>query len=77
MARLDKVKNLTGLAAWYGANPRLRGLVNLVIVGGWRAALRLLRPLGHGMCLPQGRCGCGCLLVGAAALQPACNTLSS
>eukprot|EP00887_Chlorella_sp_A99_P005770 scaffold1.g5770.t1 len=34
MARLDKVKNLTGLASWYGANERLRGLVNLVIVGG-------------------------------------------
>lgn len=34
MARLDKVKNLTGLAEWYGSNERLRGLVNLVIVGG-------------------------------------------
>lgn len=34
MARLDKVKNLTGLAEWYGSNKRLRGLVNLVIVGG-------------------------------------------
>lgn len=33
MARLDKVKNLTGLAEWYGSNERLRGLVNLVIVG--------------------------------------------
>lgn len=33
MARLDKVKNLTGLAEWYGANTRLRGLVNLVVVG--------------------------------------------
>lgn len=34
MARLDKVKNLTGLAEWYGNNERLRNLVNLVIVGG-------------------------------------------
>lgn len=41
MARLDKVKNLTGLAEWYAASPRLRSLVNLVIVGeawaGWEA----------------------------------------
>lgn len=34
MARLDKVKNLTGLAEWYGGNERLRNLANLVIVGG-------------------------------------------
>ncbi|KAK9812714.1 hypothetical protein WJX72_002537 [[Myrmecia] bisecta] len=34
MARLDKVKNLTGLAEWYGQNERLRKLVNLVVVGG-------------------------------------------
>lgn len=34
MARLDKVKNLTGLAEWYASNERLRGLANLVIVGG-------------------------------------------
>lgn len=34
MARLDKVKNLTGLAEWYGASPRLREAANLVIVGG-------------------------------------------
>ena len=34
MARLDRVKNLTGLAEWYGRNKRLRSLVNLVIVGG-------------------------------------------
>jgi len=33
MARLDKVKNLAGLAEWYATNERLRGLVNLVIVG--------------------------------------------
>lgn len=36
MARLDKIKNLTGLAEWYGASERLRGLVNLVIVGEQR-----------------------------------------
>ncbi|KAJ1281758.1 hypothetical protein BS78_04G330200 [Paspalum vaginatum] len=34
MARLDKVKNITGLVEWYGQNKRLRGLVNLVVVGG-------------------------------------------
>eukprot|EP00884_Botryococcus_braunii_P012793 jgi/Botrbrau1/21514/Bobra.174_2s0018.2 len=34
MARLDNIKNLTSLAEWYGASERLRGLVNLVIVGG-------------------------------------------
>ncbi|KAK7305647.1 hypothetical protein VNO77_43554 [Canavalia gladiata] len=35
MARLDVVKNLTGLVEWYGKNQRLRNLVNLVIVGGF------------------------------------------
>ena len=34
MARLDRVKNLTGLAAWFAQNQKLRKLVNLVIVGG-------------------------------------------
>uniref|UniRef100_A0A5B6Z962 Sucrose synthase n=1 Tax=Davidia involucrata TaxID=16924 RepID=A0A5B6Z962_DAVIN len=36
MARLDRVKNLTGLVEWYGKNPRLRELANLVVVGGDR-----------------------------------------
>uniref|UniRef100_A0A2P2MD08 Sucrose synthase n=1 Tax=Rhizophora mucronata TaxID=61149 RepID=A0A2P2MD08_RHIMU len=36
MARLDRVKNLTGLVEWYGKNKRLRELVNLVVVGGDR-----------------------------------------
>ncbi|KAG6385814.1 hypothetical protein SASPL_154695 [Salvia splendens] len=35
MARLDIVKNITGLTEWYGNNKRLRSLVNLVIVGGF------------------------------------------
>ncbi|KAI9072449.1 hypothetical protein K1719_045593 [Acacia pycnantha] len=35
MARLDVVKNLTGLVEWYGKNKRLRNLANLVIVGGF------------------------------------------
>lgn len=35
MARLDTVKNMTGLVEWYGKNARLRNLVNLVIVGGF------------------------------------------
>ncbi len=34
MARLDRVKNLTGLVEWFGRNERLRSLVNLVVVGG-------------------------------------------
>ncbi|KAI3407953.1 uncharacterized protein J3R85_020623 [Psidium guajava] len=34
MARLDKIKNITGLTEWYGKNKRLRSLVNLVVVTG-------------------------------------------
>ena len=34
MARLDRVKNLTGLVELYGQNPRLQELVNLVVVCG-------------------------------------------
>lgn len=34
MARLDRVKNLTGLVELYGKNKKLRELTNLVIVGG-------------------------------------------
>ncbi|KAE8714067.1 Sucrose synthase [Hibiscus syriacus] len=36
MARLDRVKNLTGLVEWYGKNAKLRELVSLVVVGGDR-----------------------------------------
>ncbi|NP_001292638.1 sucrose synthase [Cucumis sativus] len=36
MARLDRVKNITGLVEWYGKNDRLRELVNLVVVAGDR-----------------------------------------
>ena len=32
MARLDHVKNITGLVEWYGKNAHLRELVNLVVV---------------------------------------------
>ncbi|KAK9079867.1 hypothetical protein SSX86_001540 [Deinandra increscens subsp. villosa] len=35
MARLDTVKNITGLTEWYGKNTRLRSLVNLVVVAGF------------------------------------------
>ncbi|KAI5572417.1 hypothetical protein BDE02_10G011900 [Populus trichocarpa] len=35
MARLDKVKNLTGLVECYGKSSKLRELVNLVVVGGY------------------------------------------
>ncbi|KAJ8621269.1 hypothetical protein MRB53_029798 [Persea americana] len=34
MARLDRVKNLTGLVEFFGKNTRLRELVNLVVVCG-------------------------------------------
>ncbi|KAL9325787.1 hypothetical protein ACSQ67_006432 [Phaseolus vulgaris] len=36
MARLDRVKNITGLVEWYGKNEKLRELVNLVVVAGDR-----------------------------------------
>ncbi|XP_072995765.1 sucrose synthase 7-like [Typha latifolia] len=35
MARLDTVKNITGLVEWYCKNKRLRDLVNLVVVAGF------------------------------------------
>ncbi|MFO7579655.1 MAG: sucrose synthase, partial [Nitrosomonas halophila] len=34
MARLDRIKNITGLVEWYGTSQRLRSLANLVVVGG-------------------------------------------
>lgn len=34
MARLDHIKNLTGLTDWYGRSPRPRELANLLVVGG-------------------------------------------
>ncbi|XP_072952908.1 sucrose synthase 1 [Typha angustifolia] len=34
MARLDRVKNITGLVEFYGKNAQLRELVNLVVVAG-------------------------------------------
>ncbi|XP_024376415.1 sucrose synthase 3 isoform X2 [Physcomitrium patens] len=34
MARLDKVKNISGLVEMFAKNPRLRELVNLVVVAG-------------------------------------------
>ncbi|KAL5698216.1 sucrose synthase [Ranunculus cassubicifolius] len=36
MARLDNVKNISGLVEWFGKNARLRELVNLVVVAGDR-----------------------------------------
>ncbi|KAF5188241.1 Sucrose synthase [Thalictrum thalictroides] len=36
MARLDRVKNITGLVEWYGKSTKLRELVNLVVVAGDR-----------------------------------------
>ncbi|KAI5599242.1 hypothetical protein BDE02_02G184800 [Populus trichocarpa] len=35
MARLDRVKNISGLVECYGKNARLRELVNLVVVAGY------------------------------------------
>jgi len=34
MARLDRIKNITGLVELYANSPRLRSLANLIIVGG-------------------------------------------
>lgn len=34
MARMDRIKNLTGLVQWFGENEALRGLANLLLVGG-------------------------------------------
>lgn len=35
MARLDKIKNLTGLAEWFGQNEKLREKANLLVIGGF------------------------------------------
>ncbi len=34
MARLDKIKNLTGLVSWFGESKKLRDISNLIIVAG-------------------------------------------
>ncbi len=34
MARLDRIKNLTGLVEWYGQDEELRNRTNLMIIGG-------------------------------------------
>jgi len=34
LARLDRIKNLTGLADWFGACARLRERANLLVIGG-------------------------------------------
>jgi sucrose synthase len=34
MARMDRIKNLSGLVQWFGSDERLRELANLVVVGG-------------------------------------------
>ena len=40
LARLDRIKNLAGLAEWYGSHPRLREQAQLLIVGGHIDAAR-------------------------------------
>ncbi|KAJ0978454.1 hypothetical protein J5N97_013928 [Dioscorea zingiberensis] len=35
MARLDRVKNITGLVEWFGKSTQLRELTNLVVVAGY------------------------------------------
>lgn len=35
MARLDRIKNLTGLVQWFGEHQELRKLANLIVVGGY------------------------------------------
>ncbi len=34
LARLDRIKNLTGLTDWFGASARLRERANLLVIGG-------------------------------------------
>src|SRR5690606_4427230 len=34
MARLDRIKNLTGLVQWFGRSPCLRERANLLVIGG-------------------------------------------
>ena len=51
MARLDRVKNLTGLAELYAKNERLRAACNLVIVGGIVDPSQVHSPVqGVGVC---------------------------
>ncbi|ALP54276.1 sucrose synthase [Candidatus Tenderia electrophaga] len=38
MARLDRIKNITGVVEWYGGSERLRRAVNLVVVAGYTDA---------------------------------------
>lgn len=38
MARLDRIKNITGLLQWYGENKRLRKHANFVVVAGYTDA---------------------------------------
>nr|BCM94854.1 sucrose synthase 2 [Eustoma grandiflorum] len=40
MARLDHVKNITGLVEWYAKNEKLRELANLVVVAGYHDVKR-------------------------------------
>lgn len=35
MARLDHIKNITGLVEWYGQNTRLREAANLLVIAGY------------------------------------------
>ena len=37
-ARLDRVKNLSGLVDWFGRSPDIRQEANLLVVGGYEAA---------------------------------------
>lgn len=34
MARLDHIKNITGLVEWFAKSPQLRGRANLLVIGG-------------------------------------------
>ncbi|GKB98608.1 sucrose synthase 2 [Tanacetum coccineum] len=40
MARLDHVKNISGLVEWYAKNSKLRELANLVVVAGYNEVKR-------------------------------------
>ncbi len=69
MARLDRVKNLTGLAELYAKNDRLRAACNLVIVGGIVDPSQVRLPV-YSMNPEADTCRACSLVVGGGILDP-------
>ena len=68
MARLDRVKNLTGLVELYAKSERLRAACNLVIVGGIVDASQVRPPVDtSGWRSAMERSATDCLCAGAAS----------